>query len=111
MKTHNWLFFTDVDDEGFAEYGDVESVKKLTFANQESKPVLHIKKGKYFKNDNLPADIETDGQSFSRSMNQWFWKDDKGNWNPFPREMNNRVDKYYSRDPKSTVIVTIKEEQ
>lgn len=86
-------------------------MKKLTFANQETKPVLHIKKGKYFKNDNLSTDIETDGQSFSRSMNQWFWKDDKGNWNPFPREMNNRVDKYYSRDPKSTVIVTIKEEQ
>lgn len=94
-----------------AEYSDVKSVKKLTSDDPETKPVLHIKKGKYFKNNNSSADIETDGPSSSRSKNWWFWKDDKGNWNSFPIDMNNRVNKYYKRDPKSTVLVTIQDQQ
>lgn len=93
-----------------AGYSAVESVKTLSSADPETKPVLHIIKGKYFKNDNSSADIETDGPSSLRSMNRWFWKDDKGDWNPFRSEMNDRVNKYYKRDPKSTVVVTIQDQ-
>lgn len=74
------------------------------------KPVLFVTKGKYFKNDKLveqPADIETDGPQPAGTTNQWFWKDEKGKWNAYSKEMNNRVNKYYRRDPKSTVVVTI----
>lgn len=74
------------------------------------KPVLFVTKGKYFKNDKLveqPADIETDGPQPAGTTNQWFWKDENGKWNAYSKEMNNRVNKYYRRDPKSTVVVTI----
>lgn len=74
------------------------------------KPVLFVTKGKYFKNDKLveqPADIETDGPQPAGTTNQWFWKDGNGKWNAYSKETNNRVNKYYRRDPKSTVVVTI----
>uniref|UniRef100_K1PR78 Uncharacterized protein n=2 Tax=Magallana gigas TaxID=29159 RepID=K1PR78_MAGGI len=43
-------------------------------------------------------------------MNQWFWKDDKGKWNPYSIEMNDRINECYKRDPKSTVVVTVQDQ-
>ncbi|XP_022334331.1 uncharacterized protein LOC111131204 isoform X2 [Crassostrea virginica] len=73
-------------------------------------PILKVPKGVYFRNDKLKneiSDVETDGPTFSVSRNQWFWKSREGTWNPYSREMNDRIHKCYARNPKSTVIVTI----
>ncbi|XP_052698866.1 uncharacterized protein LOC128176508 isoform X2 [Crassostrea angulata] len=70
-------------------------------------PILHVTKGKYFRNHSLSSDIETDGPSFSCALGQWFWKDGTGKWNPYCRETNTKINKCYKRDPKSTAIVTV----
>lgn len=77
------------------------------------KPILLVAKGKYFKNDtvsNEPSDIDTDGPTYPCTMNQWFWKDDRGHWNQYSREMNAKINQSYKRDPNSTVIVTIQDQ-
>lgn len=77
------------------------------------KPILHVAKGKYFRNDIVskePSDIDTDGPTYPCTMNQWFWKDDKGHWNQYSREMNAKINQSYKRDPNSTVIVTIQDQ-
>ena len=77
-------------------------------------PILKVPKGVYFKNDKLKneiSDVETDGPTFSVSRNQWFWKSREGTWNPYSREMNDRIHKCYARNPKSTVIVTIHDQR
>lgn len=89
---------------------DVSGLNNDHHLESTGKPVLFVTKGKYFKNDKLveqPADIETDGPQPAGTTNQWFWKDENGKWNAYSKEMNNRVNKYYRRDPKSTVVVTI----
>ena len=86
------------------ECGDVSTV------NQNSKPLLRVTKGKYFKNkvtEHSPSDLEIDGHPFPLAVNQWFWKDDEGKWNPYPREINERINKCFKRNPRSTVVVTI----
>ncbi|XP_056021589.1 uncharacterized protein LOC125652124 isoform X9 [Ostrea edulis] len=76
---------------------------------------LHVLKGCYFKNDRKydepSSDIESDGAkefSSSSAVNQWMWKDGDGKWNPYPRKINDRINKCYRRNPNSTVVVTIK---
>lgn len=90
-----------------------ESVKTSSFDSM-NRPILHVTKGKYFKNnsvvENATPDIETDGPTFTCAMNQWWWKDIEGKWNPYSREVNERINKCYKRDPKSTVIVAIKDQ-
>lgn len=74
------------------------------------KPILHVAKGKYFKNDivsNKSSDTDTDGPTYPCTMNQWLWKDDNGQWNQYSREVNARINQSYKRDPNSSVIVTI----
>lgn len=72
-----------------------------------TKPILHVVKGKYFRNTSVSSDIETDGPSFTCAIGQWFWKDDTGKWNPYCTEMNAKINKCYKRDPKSTVVVNV----
>lgn len=72
-----------------------------------AKPILHVVKGKYFRNTSVSSDIETDGPSFTCAIGQWFWKDDTGKWNPYCTEMNAKINKCYKRDPKSTVVVNV----
>lgn len=76
------------------------------------KPILIVTKGKYFRNNtsNESSDIDTDGPTYQCTLNQWFWKDDRGHWNQYSREMNARINKSYKRDPNSTVIVTIQDQ-
>lgn len=88
---------------------DVSGLNSDRDLESTGKPVLFVTKGKYFKNDKLveQPDIETDGPQLAFTTNQWFWKDGNGKWIAYSKEMNNRVNKYYGRDPKSTVVVTI----
>ncbi|XP_034324656.2 uncharacterized protein [Magallana gigas] len=72
-----------------------------------AKPILHVVKGKYFRNTSVSSDIETDGPSFTCAIGQWFWKDDTGKWNPYCTKMNAKINKCYKRDPKSTVVVNV----
>nr|XP_034323560.1 uncharacterized protein LOC105339595 isoform X2 [Crassostrea gigas] len=77
------------------------------------KPILHVAKGKYFRNDivsNKPSDIDTDGPTYPCTINQWLWKDDNGHWNQYSREVNARINQSYKRDPNSSVIVTIQDQ-
>ncbi|XP_062610775.1 uncharacterized protein LOC134272568 [Saccostrea cucullata] len=78
-------------------------------------PLLTMPKGKYFKNDKCEdksTDVEADGMlnslTFSTS-DQWLWKDKQGQWNPYPRKINDKINRCYKRNPNSTVIVTIEE--
>lgn len=80
-----------------------QSVDTLT------KPILHVVKGKYFKNSEIVDKITPENRR-GRPMNQWFWKDDKGKWNPYSIEMNDRINECYKRDPKSTVVVTVQDQ-
>ena len=96
--------FSDVSHDRIQckkEHGN-DSYKQL------KNPITHVTKGKYFKNRD--TDIETDGQAISLPMDQWFWKDETGTWNPYTKETNDRINKCFKRDPKSTVIVTVKEQ-
>ncbi|XP_022334282.2 uncharacterized protein LOC111131169 isoform X1 [Crassostrea virginica] len=87
------------------ECGDVFTV------NQNSKPLLRVTKGKFFKNKVTEhsqfTDLEIDGHPFPLAVNQWFWKDGEGKWNPYSREINERINKCFKRNPRSTVVVTI----
>lgn len=77
------------------------------------RPILHISKGKYFRNDTVNkscADVDTDGPTFHHAVNQWLWKDGKEGWIPYSTEMNDRINKSYTRDPNSTVVVTVKDQ-
>ncbi|XP_065945130.1 uncharacterized protein [Magallana gigas] len=77
------------------------------------RPILHISKGKYFRNDTVNdscADADTDGPTFHHAVNQWLWKDGKEGWIPYSTEMNDRINKSYTRDPNSTVVVTVKDQ-
>ncbi|XP_052698297.1 uncharacterized protein LOC128176193 [Crassostrea angulata] len=75
--------------------------------------ILQVTKGKYFKNSIKETirtpDIETDGPNFS-TVNQWWWRDSEGIWNPHSKEANSKINKCYKRDPKSTVVVMIKDQ-
>lgn len=88
--------------------------EKAKSVDTSTKPILHVVKGKYFKNsevvDKLPPEHQKGRPKISLSMNQWFWKDDKGKWNPYSIEMNDRINECYKRDPKSTVVVTIQDQ-
>ncbi|XP_065943564.1 uncharacterized protein [Magallana gigas] len=88
--------------------------EKAKSVDTSTKPILHVVKGKYFKNsevvDKLPPEHQKGRPKISLSMNQWFWKDDKGKWNPYSIEMNERINECYKRDPKSTVVVTIQDQ-
>ncbi|XP_062581172.1 uncharacterized protein LOC134242976 [Saccostrea cucullata] len=77
--------------------------------------LLTLPKGKYFKNekvDDKSTDVEPDGSldslSFS-ALDQWHWKDKQGQWNVYPRKINDKINRCYKRNPNSTVIVTIEE--
>lgn len=78
-----------------------------------STSILQVTKGKYFKNSIKETirtpDIETDGPNFS-TVNQWWWRDSEGIWNPHSKEANSKINKCYKRDPKSTVVVMIKDQ-
>lgn len=76
-----------------------------------TKPILHVIKGKYFRNHSLSSDIETDGPSFSCAKAQWFWKNAKEEWNPYCRESNAKINRCYERDPKSTAVVTVQNQK
>nr|XP_022333380.1 uncharacterized protein LOC111130524 isoform X1 [Crassostrea virginica] len=87
-----------------------EKLEKKTERDWKPRHVLHVTKGKYFKNkevDMSSSDIETDGLDFPYAMKQWFWKDGEGKWNPYSRETNARINKCHQRDPKSTVVVSV----
>ncbi|XP_062583468.1 uncharacterized protein LOC134245216 [Saccostrea cucullata] len=77
-------------------------------------PCLKLPKGQYFKNDRVSedssSDIEADGSQESETYtaeNQWLWRDYNGKWNPYPRKINDRINKCYDRNPKSTVVVVL----
>lgn len=77
------------------------------------RPILHTSKGKYFRNDTVNescADVDTDGPTFHHAVNQWLWKDGKEGWIPYSTEMNDRINISYTRDPNSTVVVTVKDQ-
>lgn len=80
-------------------------------SNVSSTSILQVTKGKYFKNSIKETirtpDIEPDGQTYSK-VNQWWWRDSEGKWNPHTKEANCKINKCYKRDPKSTVVVMIK---
>ena len=87
-----------------------EKLEKKTENVWKPRHVLHVTKGKYFKNkevDMSSSDIETDGLNISYAKKQWFWKDGEGKWNPYSRETNARINKCHQRDPKSTVVVSV----
>lgn len=84
---------------------EVPSTK--TSPETTTNPILHVVKGKYFRNCSLSSDIETDSPSLSCVIGQWFWKDDTGKWNPYCKETNVKINRCYKRDPKSTAIVTV----
>lgn len=83
--------------------------EKAKSVDTSTKPILHVVKGKYFKNSEGVDKITPENRR-GRPMNQWFWKDDKGKWNPYSIEMNDRINECYKRDPKSTVVVTIQDQ-
>ena len=86
----------------------------MASCNCQPKPILEVKKGKYFKNkrvaDRSSSVIETDGETISFEINQWFWKNDEGIWKPFSTEINENIKKCYERNSKSTVIVKIEDQ-
>ncbi|XP_078314706.1 uncharacterized protein LOC111131205 isoform X1 [Crassostrea virginica] len=87
-----------------------EKLEKKTENVWKPRHVLHVTKGKYFKNkevDMSSSDIETDRLNISYAKKQWFWKDGEGKWNPYSRETNARINKCHQRDPKSTVVVSV----
>ncbi|XP_062586119.1 uncharacterized protein LOC134247758 isoform X2 [Saccostrea cucullata] len=81
-----------------------------------STSLLKMPKGKYFKNNRVDdelSDIETDCATnylTNNAVDQWFWKDEKGKWIPYPRKMNDKINRIYKRNPGSTVVVTIKDQ-
>ena len=81
---------------------------------QQPKPILEVKKGKYFKNKRVAerssSIIETDGATFPFAINKWFWKNYEGIWKPFSTEINDNINKCYERNSKSTVIVEIEDQ-
>ena len=81
---------------------------------QQPKPILEVKKGKYFKNKRVAerssSIIETDGETFPFAINKWFWKNYEGIWKPFSTEINDNINKCYERNSKSTVIVEIEDQ-
>uniref|UniRef100_A0A8W8I5N5 E3 ubiquitin-protein ligase HERC2 n=1 Tax=Magallana gigas TaxID=29159 RepID=A0A8W8I5N5_MAGGI len=95
------------EDQGLASKSSNDKTVEKT-----KKPILHVAKGKYFRNDivsNKPSDIDTDGPTYPCTRNQWLWKDDNGQWNQYSREVNARINQSYKRDPNSSVIVTIQD--
>ena len=87
-----------------------EKLEEKTERDWKPRHILHVTKGKYFKNkdvDMSSSDIETDGLNASYAMKQWFWKDGEGKWYPYLRETNARINKCHQRDPKSTVVVNV----
>ncbi|XP_062599563.1 uncharacterized protein LOC134261113 [Saccostrea cucullata] len=82
----------------------------------ESPPILKVSRGKYFKNDRMDdelSDIEVDCETNSlinNAVDQWFWKDGNGKWIPYPKKMNDKINRSYKRNPGSTVVVTIKDQ-
>lgn len=84
-------------------------------SNVRPTSILQVTRGKYFKNSTKEAiqspDIDTDGPNYS-TVNQWWWwwKDSEGKWNPHTKEANCKINKCYKRDPKSTVVVMIKDQ-
>ncbi|XP_062586133.1 uncharacterized protein LOC134247763 isoform X2 [Saccostrea cucullata] len=93
---------------------DIKSSKICKNSNARLLP-LTMPKGKYFKNDRFEdklTDVEADEMLDSLTFSvpdQWLWKDKQGQWNPYPRKMNDKIHRSYKRNPNSTVIVTIKE--
>ncbi|XP_065943600.1 uncharacterized protein [Magallana gigas] len=85
----------------------IEEPDHKTSPNLATKPILHVIKGKYFRNDSRSSDIETDGPTFSCAKGHWFWKNAKGEWNPYCRETNAKINRCYERDRKSTAVVTV----
>uniref|UniRef100_A0A8W8ICN8 E3 ubiquitin-protein ligase HERC2 n=1 Tax=Magallana gigas TaxID=29159 RepID=A0A8W8ICN8_MAGGI len=89
----------------------IEEPDHKTSPNLATKPILHVIKGKYFRNDSLSSDIETDGPTFSCAKGHWFWKNAKGEWNPYCRETNAKINRCYERDRKSTAVVTVQNQK
>lgn len=80
----------------------------------QPKPILEVKKGKYFKNkraaDRSSSVIETDGETISFAINQWFWKNNEVIWKQFSTEINENINKCCERNSMSTVIVKIEDQ-
>lgn len=89
----------------------IEEPDHKTSPNLATKPILHVIKGKYFRNDSRSSDIETDGPTFSCAKGHWFWKNAKGEWNPYCRETNAKINRCYERDRKSTAVVTVQNQK
>nr|XP_034323558.1 uncharacterized protein LOC117688885 [Crassostrea gigas] len=84
--------------------------EKMPNVDSFVKPILPVPKGKYFKNNKTldkSTDIEMDGPIFIPAIKQWWWKDSKEEWYPFPKGENERINQCYERYPKSTVVVSI----
>lgn len=86
----------------------------LMDSNVRQTSILEVTKGKYFKNSITETirspDIEPHGPNYSTVNQWWWWKDSEGKWNPHTKEANSKINKCYKRDPKSTVVVMIKDQ-
>ena len=103
------MFYLDSENESSLSKSFDTDFGKTSLGDSSVKSILPVKKGKYFKNEKgeQPSDIETDCMKSPGSSNQWLWKDTEGKWNSYSTEMNDRLNKCFKRDPKSTVVVTI----
>ena len=101
--------FLDIENESNLSKSFDTDFGKTSLGDSNEKSILPVKKGKYFKNEKVekPCDIETDCMNSSMKSNQWFWKGTEGNWNSYSKDMNDKLNKCFKRDPKSTVVVTI----
>ncbi|XP_061194929.1 uncharacterized protein LOC133203079 [Saccostrea echinata] len=83
-----------------------------TFENTSTSS-FHLKtiKGKYFKNDRVTdslSDLEVDGlNETALPTDQWMWRDSSGEWIPYSRKINKRINECFKRQSKSTVIVSL----
>lgn len=105
-------FLTRIDFEKASSLSTKLRVEGEKMPNVDSfvKPILPVPKGKYFKNNKTldkSTDIEMDGPIFIPAIKQWWWKDSKEEWYPFPKGENERINQCYERYPKSTVVVSI----
>ncbi|XP_062567099.1 uncharacterized protein LOC134229370 [Saccostrea cucullata] len=95
--------------------GNITDIKssKIYKNSNAGLSLLTMPKGKYFKNDKCEdksTDVEANGMLNSLTFpasDQWLWKDKQGQWNPYPININDKINRCYVRNPNSTVIVTI----
>lgn len=85
----------------------IEELDYKIFLNLVINLILYVIKGKYFRNDLWLLDIEIDGFIFLCVKGYWFWKNVKGEWNLYCREINVKINRCYEWDWKLIVVVIV----